>query len=103
MDTEPTDPSNSLPDFINGVEENLDTVRDFAVVLAPSPMMKDSPPEDLEEPVLDGDNWREWEAVKEETSGEPTLIVPPTFDKETWQVTDADAPGVTPHYDQPSQ
>jgi len=97
----PTPPEGAVEGFLDGVEDHLDTGRRVAVVLAPSPMM-DDPPSDLEEPVLDGETWREWEAVKEETSGEPTLIVPPTFDKETWSVSDPDAPGVTPHKEQPS-
>lgn len=101
MDTEPTD-HNALSRFTRGIEEQLDTGRNMAVVIAPSPMMDDPPP-DLEEPVLDGDTWREWDAVREETQDEPTLIVPPSFDRETWSVTDPDAPGVTPHKDQPSQ
>jgi len=100
MDPEPTDsptpPDSAVEGFLDGVEDHLDTGRSTAVVLAPSPMMDDPPP-DLEEPVLDGETWREWEAVTEETSGEPILIVPPSFDRETWSVTDPDAPGVTPH------
>lgn len=78
MDTDPKDATHA---FLSGVEERLDPGRKIAVVLAPSPMM-DDPPSDLEEPVLDGETWREWTAVQEETSGEPTLIVPPSFDRE---------------------
>ncbi len=102
MDPEQTNPpEDAVEGFLDGVADHLDTGRSMAVVLAPSPMMDDPPP-NLEEPVLDGETWREWEAVTEETSGEPTLIVPPSFDRETWSVTDPDAPGVTPHKDQPS-
>lgn len=93
------DVSNStIDDFLDGIEQEVSGgLREFAIVMAPSPMNDPGPSPEMERPVLDGDQWREFSAVQAETKGEPMLITPPTFDTEEWAVQDPDASGVAPH------
>jgi len=96
------DMSNStIGDLLDGIEQEVaEGTREHVVVWAPSPMNDPGPSPEMERPVLDGDQWREFSAVQAETKGEPMLVTPPTFDTEEWAVQDPEASGVTPHNSQ---
>jgi hypothetical protein len=93
--------STTIDDFLDGIEQEVaEGTREHAVVWAPSPVHDPGPSPEMERPVLDGGQWREFSAVQAETKGEPILITPPTFDTDEWAVQNPDASGVTPHKSQ---